>query len=953
MTAGYDAAAYDKENIDNSAASSQSVKFPSEPTSKNDTESNTESQSQSSRNDLTCPSSTSLASSSTSMSSAPDSSTGSAHTPLKQKRSTVFHGSEAFKAKTNQKPFSKSAAKRESVMALGSIGHLQNFYAKQGFAARQPNARLGGKLALGPGALGASQKSGTPADALAALEGRTTTGVTRHDTEVAEGDEDEDHSSFPSSDSQNIPVTTSTWKGRLPPDVPKPVEADLSRLWIGMIEALDDTCQSWDLFGQMKSTPLPKSRNPSSEPEKFQPGGNSSNGLPSGVGRNPLLLDVTSVDSTTNRLSQASLGSSDPSKTSVDLLEVINGTTKTIRAVRNYLFALPPLPRLTRTAASATSSTAPAVDDGHFASGAETSKQTTAVEPAAPQGSLRASSVLRKKPSIQFTNEEHGSTVKPQDAFRRQGSLHNTSKANRRRSFIGATGFVTDLTDQDSSEGRNETGGVVAAGNSGSRKPGGRAARAEGSSSHAPSSFVPFETVQDRRRNSMRLSMDDDAEREAFRQSFNLTDGPNDQSAGIGRGLPSGLAQAATLPASREESPQRRATAPVMTNPPSTQSQLSSTFVTANAVQDDPLVVVRSSALEVLGMLRSLEEKSRVTKVPDSWGPSSRPRLPSTVSIRMMRDYSEGGESWTPGPKSLDAPNARMPMRIPKEDADEEVEGFLYRTDITLRSLEKEREIVSKYLGIVDSVLASVGKAKELRKYMRGNLNAEGVVANDADVHTADSKLSIHLDSTGTEDEEKLPLWARKDFTGDGFSRLHSLLLDVLPDLPPEVLIVSPNPDGEPNSLVDAQTHLLSLLSDGQILCHAYNASLRRSGRPWGFIQSSAIHDVKGEEEAYRLRLEEEDYNEEEGSQMRQPQGWTFRRIENLKRFSAAIALRYGIKTSTVKGSSSFITGNNKSSLTMQFEPSRIARMEGNWKEMLYDVVAKWVEMVVEEERGL
>lgn len=51
---------------------------------------------------------------------------------LKQKRSTVFHGSEAFKAKTNQKPFSESAAKRESVMALGSIGHLQNFYAKQG-----------------------------------------------------------------------------------------------------------------------------------------------------------------------------------------------------------------------------------------------------------------------------------------------------------------------------------------------------------------------------------------------------------------------------------------------------------------------------------------------------------------------------------------------------------------------------------------------------------------------------------------------------------------------------------------------------------------------------------------------------------------------------------------------------------------------------------------------------
>lgn len=49
---------------------------------------------------------------------------------LRPKRSAIFYPSSA--AQSNQKPFSSSAAKRESVLALGSIGHLQHFYSKQG-----------------------------------------------------------------------------------------------------------------------------------------------------------------------------------------------------------------------------------------------------------------------------------------------------------------------------------------------------------------------------------------------------------------------------------------------------------------------------------------------------------------------------------------------------------------------------------------------------------------------------------------------------------------------------------------------------------------------------------------------------------------------------------------------------------------------------------------------------
>lgn len=55
--------------------------------------------------------------------------------PLRNKnRPTAFYGSPNPRAPPQ--PFSKSAAKRESVMALGSIQHLQHLYAKNGLASR-------------------------------------------------------------------------------------------------------------------------------------------------------------------------------------------------------------------------------------------------------------------------------------------------------------------------------------------------------------------------------------------------------------------------------------------------------------------------------------------------------------------------------------------------------------------------------------------------------------------------------------------------------------------------------------------------------------------------------------------------------------------------------------------------------------------------------------------------
>jgi len=68
--------------------------------------------------------------------------TGSQEPPLTRSTSPYKKPQVAFYPHVNssnkpQKPFSRSAAKRESVMALGSIEHLQHYFTKTGIAAKK------------------------------------------------------------------------------------------------------------------------------------------------------------------------------------------------------------------------------------------------------------------------------------------------------------------------------------------------------------------------------------------------------------------------------------------------------------------------------------------------------------------------------------------------------------------------------------------------------------------------------------------------------------------------------------------------------------------------------------------------------------------------------------------------------------------------------------------------
>ncbi|KIM31347.1 hypothetical protein M408DRAFT_21399 [Serendipita vermifera MAFF 305830] len=201
-------------------------------------------------------------------------------------------------------------------------------------------------------------------------------------------------------------------------------------------------------------------------------------------------------------------------------------------------------------------------------------------------------------------------------------------------------------------------------------------------------------------------------------------------------------------------------------------------------------------------------------------------------------------------------------------------------------------------------------------------------------------------------DDEHLPNWAKRtEFAEDPLGRAYALLVTFLPV---ELLHLLPSPS-EPLT----STNLMLSLSSGQLLCIAYNAGVRKSKKPWGYINKTAIHDIAA------LEAEAETPSGQDGNKEK-PKVWTFRRTENLRLWAAALKLRYMIPLVTT----SQLTGNatrngtpasSPSATTMAFQNGLVpnlfdapivARREHLWEEMLHDAVLLWMGAVVSEKRG-
>ncbi|KAI0643279.1 hypothetical protein C8Q79DRAFT_978077 [Trametes meyenii] len=443
----------------------------------------------------------------------------------------------------------------------------------------------------------------------------------------------------------------------------------------------------------------------------------------------------------------------------------------------------------------------------------------------------------------------------------------------------------------------------------------------------------------------------------------------------------------------------------------------------------DPLTRIRGRALEVLTVLRELEERARLPLDHDAYdaqsdhgssndtntAPHSRGTSPSSqieeaefldadtsVSISFI---DVGGRQkpvavWED--ENSDVNNLSEEEHEKRDRWDERLVlggGWLYRQDLRMEDLSRERDTVKEYLHAVDEVLFGGFKdgqrgwerekeriAKKERADREARAKGRRVSAGDAGSSSGEVSarsnrrvvstslfdsfrgMSVteepeEMESIGEEDaidDDELPAWAKRStFIGDDYGRLLALLTALLPT---ELLQLLPR---------DSSDHvgILYALSSGQVLCNAYNRCVRRSRKPWGYVSKDAIHDIVALELAQSA-----DGGTETGKR-----GWTFRRTDNLRLWAAALKLRYllpivlpnskrpvegGTATSgartpvdgnTPLPSPSVSAVNFPSSITddtIIFDAPMVARLEDGWERMLERLVLKWMDAVVSEKRG-
>ncbi|PPQ87081.1 hypothetical protein CVT26_009687 [Gymnopilus dilepis] len=142
-------------------------------------------------------------------------------------------------------------------------------------------------------------------------------------------------------------------------------------------------------------------------------------------------------------------------------------------------------------------------------------------------------------------------------------------------------------------------------------------------------------------------------------------------------------------------------------------------------------------------------------------------------------------------------------------------------------------------------------------------------------------------DEESVEDDD-LPEWAKRAaFVDDKLGRAHALVHFFLPShLQP--YLSPPTPQ--------SRTDFLASLSSGQLLCVAYNACVRKSKKPWGFVSKDSIHDIIALERAAAQdggAGGEEGREKEGGKEGNSKRMWTFRRTDNLRLWAGALKLRY------------------------------------------------------------
>jgi hypothetical protein len=364
--------------------------------------------------------------------------------------------------------------------------------------------------------------------------------------------------------------------------------------------------------------------------------------------------------------------------------------------------------------------------------------------------------------------------------------------------------------------------------------------------------------------------------------------------------------------------------------------------VSSGTARTDPLARIRRAALDLLTVLRDLEERARIPLSDDAYDAgsdrSSQSRVASptelsdvptdasfSVSVMHVGGRRESILVWDEEEDDFNVDEESE--RLPRERWDERLvlgSGWLYKQDLKIEDLKKQQEAVAQYLDTADEVLFG-GSKREVRGWVheqerlarreksetRGKgrrssaplldpdsgTPAAGPARNGAAVRRVVSAdvLSAMQDLVIAEEPEALQTLAEEhdDIDDDDTSSVND---DDLPrwaqrgaftdgELPrAHKLLVAFLPASLLPHLPTSpdRMELLNALSSGQLLCAAYNIGVRQSRKPWGYINDDSVHDIIALEDALSASAAADGSQAEKGRK-----SWTFRRTDNLRLWGA------------------------------------------------------------------
>ncbi|KAI9608016.1 hypothetical protein H4Q26_005469 [Puccinia striiformis f. sp. tritici PST-130] len=398
--------------------------------------------------------------------------------------------------------------------------------------------------------------------------------------------------------------------------------------------------------------------------------------------------------------------------------------------------------------------------------------------------------------------------------------------------------------------------------------------------------------------------------------------------------------------------------------------------------KDDPLTILRKMSLEVLTCLKNIEHKFRI--------PGSATPMEEEFGAAKLGQINEDEEEEGEGETVLVLPSM----------------GWEYRQDISLDHLRNEALIVKDWLECVDGILEGLkiitaGSNRHNRNLPAISLEEEHdhLEEHDEGSEEYQDEYQEHEDDDDDEydddeeedNEECLPDWARNDrfislnniddqspsSTKEEDLQLARLFNCLISHLPVDLLVHLVPPVGENGSKIG----FLDSLSDGTLLCIAYNIVLRKSQRPWGFIPVESIHNLAVDQSVCtglnNLEIDDDKTSSTLGGGAGagggpNKIGITFRRMENIKVWSAALKLRYLIKGEipTTKSSppNSNATTHHQHQQQLdpnsspshhhhhhlnhtKFDPKSIAKKSDDWDHALLYMILKWLESVKNEKR--